>query len=79
MQYSIIPLNIHATKAFTHLEQGLDELLDDYLHHVTDLSKIYHTYNMSRTSAEGNNHYTVVYGLNSSKLKDSMAGHRCAQ
>ena len=35
MQYSIIPSNTHATQVFTCLEQGMDELLDDYLHHVS--------------------------------------------
>ena len=28
------------------------------------LSKIYHTSDMSRISAEGTNHYAVVYGNN---------------
>ena len=61
MQYSIIPSDTHATQAFIHLEKGPDELFDD----LSDLlSKIYHTSDMSRISAEGTNHYTVVYGLN---------------
>ena len=73
MQYSIIPLDTHAAQAFPCLEQGPDKLLDDYLHCVSDLlSKIYHTSDMSRISAKGTNHYAVVYGLNSRKLKDSM-------
>ena len=80
MQYSIIPSNTHTTHAFTHLEQGLVELLDDYLHCVSDLlSNIYHTSDMSRISAEGTNHHAVVHSLNCRKLKDSMAGHRSAQ
>ena len=29
MQYSIIPSDTHATQAYTHLEQSLDELLDN--------------------------------------------------
>ena len=32
MLQSIIPSDTYATKAFTYLEQGLDELLSDYLH-----------------------------------------------
>ena len=61
IQYSIMPFDTHTTQAFTHLEQGPDELLDDYLHHVSELlSKIYHTSDMSRISAEGTNHYAVV-------------------
>ena len=69
MQYYIIPSDNHATQALNHLEQGPDELLDDYIHHVSDLSKIYHTSDMSRISVEGTNHYAVVYGLNCRKLK----------
>ena len=80
MQYSIIPSDTHATQTFTHLGQGLNELLDDYLHHVSELlSKIYHTSDLSRISVEGTNHYAVVYGLNCGKPKDSVAGHRSAQ
>ena len=80
MQYCIIPSDTHATQAFTHLEQGMVELLDDYLHHVSELlSKIYHTSEMSRISVEGINHYPVVYGLNHRRLKDSVAGHRSTQ
>ena len=53
MQYSIIPSYTHATQAFTHLEQGLDELLDDNMHCASELlSKIYHFSDMSRISAE---------------------------
>ena len=74
MQYSIILSDTHATQAFTHFEQGLDELLHEYLHHRSGLlSKIYHPSEMSRISAEGNNHYVVVYGLKCRKLNDSMA------
>ena len=80
MQYPVIPSDTHATQAFTHLEQGLDELLDNYLHHMCELlSKIYHTSDMSSISAEGTNHYAVAYGLNSRKLKDSIAGHQSTQ
>ena len=63
-------------QAFAQLEQGPDELLDMFLHHASDLlSKIYHTSHMSRILVEGLNHYTVVYGLNCRRLKDSVAGH----
>ena len=80
MQYSFIPSDTHTTQAFTHLEQGLDEFLDNYLHCVSELlSKIHNTPNISRISAEGTNHFAIVYGLNCSKLKDSMAGHRSAK
>ena len=37
MQYFVIPADTHATQTFTWLEQGPDELLDDYLHHVSEL------------------------------------------
>ena len=80
MHYSIITSDTNATQAFIHLEQGQDELLDDYLHCVSDLLlNIYHTFDMSRISAEGTNHYALVYGLNCKKLKDGMAEHRSAQ
>ena len=76
MHHFIIPSNTHATQAFTQLEHGLDELLSDYLQHVSDLlSKIYHTSDMFKVSAEGTNHYAVVYGLNCRKLKDNIVGH----
>ena len=79
MQYSIIASDTHTTHASTHLEQGLDECLDDYLHCVSELlSKVYHTSEMSRISVEGANHYAVVYGLNH-KLKDTMPEHRSVQ
>ena len=43
MVYSIIQSDSHATQDFTQLEQGLDELLDVYLHCSSELlSKIYH-------------------------------------
>ena len=61
MQYSIILSDIHATQASTQLEQGPEELLDNYLHCVSELlSKIFHTYDMSSISVEGTNHYAVV-------------------
>ena len=34
---------------------------------------------MSQISAEGLNHYTLVYGMNSRKLTESVVGHWCAQ
>ena len=62
------------TQAFTHLEQGPDELLDDYLHQASELlSKIYHTFDRSRISAEGTSHYAVVYGLSCRRLKGNVA------
>ena len=33
IHYSIIPSNTHANHTFTHLEQGPDRLLDNFLHH----------------------------------------------
>ena len=63
-----------------HLEQGLDELLNNYLHHVNELlSKIYHTSDMFKISVEGTNHYTIVYYLNCRKPEDSTTGHRSMQ
>ena len=80
MQYSIIPFDTHATQAFTHLEQGLDKLLSDYVLCVSELlSKLYHAFDMTRFSVEGSDHYAVVYGLNCRKLKDSMVGHQGTQ
>ena len=79
MQYSTILFNSHVFQAFTQLEQGLDELLDMYLYHISELlSKIYHTSDMSGILA-GLNHYTVVYSLNCRRLKDSVVGHWSAQ
>ena len=44
-----------------YLDQGPDELLDDYLHCASDVVlKIYHTSDMFRISAEGTNHYAVT-------------------
>ena len=80
MQYSIMPSDTHATQAFTHVKQGLDELLNDYLLGVSELlSKTCHTTDMSRISVEGTNHNAVVSGLNHRKLKDSVAGCRSVQ
>ena len=31
---------------------------------------------MSKILAEGLNHYTMVYGINSNMLKDKVAGHQ---
>ena len=76
MPCSVIPSDSHTTQAFTQLEQGLDELLDEYLQCVSELSsKIYHTSDMSNISTEDINHYAVVHGLNFRKLKDSIVGH----
>ena len=80
MQYSVIPSDTDTNQVFTHLKEGLDEFLNDYLHHSRELlSKIYHTFDMSRISVEGTNHYAVVYGLKNRKLKDSVVGHQSTQ
>ena len=80
MQYSVIPSDTHATQAFTCLEQGPDVLLDNYLHHASELLfKIHHTSDMSSISVEGNNHYVVVYGINCRKLKDSIMESQSVQ
>ena len=34
MKYTIIPSDTHATQDITHLGQGVDEFLDDYMHHM---------------------------------------------
>ena len=76
MQYSNIPYDSHATKAFAQLEQAPHEPFDMYLQHTSKLlSKSYHTSYMSRISVEHLNHYKVVYGLNYRRLKDNVAGH----
>ena len=75
-QYSKISFNSHATQVFACLQQGSDELLEMYLHHASELSlKIHHTTDMAEIPAEGLNHYTVVYSLNSANLKDKLSGH----
>ena len=52
MQCLVIPFDSNATKAFTQVEQGLDEPFHMYVHHINEfLSKIYHTSDMSRISA----------------------------
>ena len=74
MQYSVIPSDTHATLAFTNLEQGPDDLLDNYC--VSKLlSKIYNTSDMSSIAVKATNHYAVAYGLNCRKLKDHIIGH----
>ena len=53
MQYSTIPFNSCAIQAFAQLGQGLDELIDVYLHCTSEpLSKFPHTLNISRNLAE---------------------------
>ena len=67
-------------RLLSQLEQDPDELLDNYLHCVSELlPKMYHTSDMSSISAMGTNHYAVVYGLNCRKLKDSISGHWSVQ
>ena len=79
-QYSGILPESHETPAFTHLEQGLDELLDDHLHFISKLqSEIYHTSDMSSILVEGTNHYAVFNGLNCRKLEDSISEHQSVQ
>ena len=47
-----------------------------YLHCDSQLlSKIHHTTDMSQIPVERLNHYTVAYGLNSTKLKDKVVTH----
>ena len=74
-QYSTIPFIIHATQSFAYLQQCSDELFEMYLHCA---SEIYHMTDMSEIPAEGLNHCTMLYGLNSYKLKDRVAGHQSA-
>ena len=70
------PTDSHATQAFKCLEQGLNELLSDYLHCSSELlSIIYYTSDMSKILMEGINHYAVVYGLNFRNLKGGVTGH----
>ena len=75
-QYSSVPFDSHVTQSFAHLQQGLDELLKIYFHCASKLLlKIHHTSDMSNISAEGLNHNTVVYVLNSRELRASVVGH----
>ena len=51
-----------------------------YWHHASELlSRIYCTSDISRILAEGIYHYTMLYGLNSKRLKDSVVGHYSLQ
>ena len=74
-QYSTIPFDSHATQVFTCLQQGPSYLNEMYLHHANELlSEIYHTTDMTQIAAESSNYYTIVYDLNSTKLKDKIVG-----
>ena len=75
-QYSSIPFDSHATKAFVSLYLAQDEPLEMYLHHASEhFSKIHHLSDMSQISVEGLKQYTIVYGLNCRNLKYSVVGH----
>ena len=51
-----------------------------YLHCASELlSKLHHMTNTSKIPTEGLNHYTMVYGLNSSKLRDKAAAYQRTQ
>ena len=66
-------------QALAHLQQGPDELVEMYLHHASKLlSKIHHITDIAQIPVGGLNHHTVVYGPNSTKLKEKSAGHRHA-
>ena len=74
-----MPFSSHAIQAFAHLQQVSDELLQLYLHHAIEpLLKNHPMTCMFKIPAEGLNHYTLVYGLNSNKLKDKVEGHQSA-
>ena len=78
-QYSAIPFDSHATQAFTHLQQCSDDLLEMYLYHAREfVLKIHCMTSMSEILAVGLNCYTMVFGLNSNKLKDKVVGHQIA-
>ena len=80
MEYFVILSDTHAPQALTHLEQGPDELFDDFLHSASELlSKIHYTSDMSNILAEDTDYYAVVYGLNCWKLKDSITGQQSMQ
>ena len=80
MQYPVIPSDNHATQVFTQLEQGPDELLDDFPHCASHLlSKLNNNFDMSSISVKGTHHYAVVYCLNFRNLKDSIMGDWNAQ
>ena len=62
--YSQIPYDTHAIKAFDTLQQGMHESTDDYLHRAQDILKhIHHTNNMSSITAIGTNHTKILTGL----------------
>ena len=79
MQYSSIPFDNHVTQGFSDLQQGSDELLKMYYTMWTSSFQNPLHFRNSQILAEGLNHYTAMYGLNSRKLKDSAVGHWSTQ
>ena len=48
-----------------------------YYHCASELlSKVHHVTDISQIPGEGLNHYTMVYGLDSHKLKDKAVGYQ---
>ena len=77
MLYSAIPKDSQATQDFAYLQQGPDELLKLYLLCASRLlSKIHHMMDMSQILTEGLHHFTMVYGLDSHKVKKKVVGHQ---
>ena len=65
------PLKVIPPKLLHFYSKDLGKQLQMYLHHASELlSKIRYTTDMAQIPVEGLNHYAIVYGLNSTKLKD---------
>ena len=68
--YSEIPYETHAIKAYSNLHQGSDESTSAYLHRVQDILEcIHHTTNKETISAIGTNHVKILTGLKDGRNK----------
>ena len=71
-----MPFDSHTTPTFVHMQQVSDELLEMYLHCACELLSKNSLHNWClKIPVEGLNHYTMVYILDSNKLKYKVAGH----
>ena len=76
MQYSAIPFDSHEPSLLPNWNKtGMNSLTSICATQVGLCQKITIHSDISSTLMEGLNHYTVVYGLNCRRLKDSVAGH----
>ena len=72
--YSKIPYDTHATRAYDNLHQGSDESTSAYLHRVQDILEcIHHTTDMATISAISTNHAKILTGLKDGRLHNKLA------